>query len=153
IWTALAACASVLLLSVTTFLTQDVAPIPFLWVIPLSLYLLSFILTFDSSGWYSRFWYLPLIIAALAGMTYGLDTEEHMPIIGKVSLFCASLFVCCMTCHGEVAMLKPHPRFLTGFYLMISLGGALGGLFVGVVAPYVFSSYIEMPIAMIALAI
>lgn len=153
IWTALAACASVLLLSTTTFLTQDVAPIPFLWVLPLSIYLLSFILTFDSSGWYSRLWYLPMTAAALGGMTYGLHSEESIPIAGKIALFCAALFICCMTCHGEVAALKPHPRFLTGFYLMISLGGALGGLFVGIIAPYFFSIYIEMPIAIITLAL
>ncbi|MBL8228967.1 MAG: fused MFS/spermidine synthase [Bryobacterales bacterium] len=152
-WVGLPACASILLLSVTNHLTQDVAPIPFLWVLPLSLYLLSFILTFDSSGWYSRLWYLPLTAASLGGMAYGLTTAENLSIAGKIAIFSASLFICCMTCHGEVAALKPHPRFLTGFYLMISLGGALGGLFVGVMAPYLFPVFLEMPAGIIALSI
>jgi SAM-dependent methyltransferase len=152
-WVGLPACASVLLLSVTNHLTQDVAPIPFLWVLPLSLYLLSFILTFDSSGWYSRQWYLPLTAASLAGMAYGFTTAEHLNIAGKIAIFSAGLFLCCMTCHGEVAALKPHPRYLTGFYLMISLGGAVGGLFVGVMAPYVFPIFLELPAGIIALAI
>jgi hypothetical protein len=153
LWTALAACASVLLLSVTTHLTQDVAPIPFLWVLPLSLYLLSFILTFDGAGWYNRTWYLPLTGIALAGLTYAYTTETSLQVPAKVAVFAASLFICCMTCHGEVAALKPHPRYLTGFYLMISLGGALGGLFVGVIAPYAFNNYLELPISIIACAL
>lgn len=151
-WVGLPACASILLLSVTNHLTQDVAPIPFLWVLPLSLYLLSFILTFDSSGWYSRLWYLPLTAISLGGMAYGLTTAESLSIAGKIAIFSAALFVCCMTCHGEVAALKPHPRHLTGFYLMISLGGALGGLFVGVMAPYLFSVFLEMPTGIILMA-
>lgn len=153
LWTGLAACASVLLLSVTTHLTQDVAPIPFLWVLPLSLYLLSFILTFDSAGWYNRLWYLPLTAIALGGLTYAYTVESELHVPAKVAIFASALFICCMTCHGEVATLKPHPRYLTGFYLMISLGGALGGLFVGVIAPYAFNSYLELPISIIACAL
>ncbi|MCS7025573.1 MAG: fused MFS/spermidine synthase [Bryobacteraceae bacterium] len=152
-WLGLTACASALLLSVTNHLTQDVAPIPFLWVLPLSLYLTSFILTFDSSGWYSRGLYLPLTAAALGGMSWALGTAENLNIPAKLAIFSASLFLCCMTCHGEVAALKPHPRYLTGFYLMISLGGALGALFVAVIAPYCFSFFLEMPVAMISLAV
>ncbi len=153
LWTGLAACASTLLLGVTTHLTQDVAPIPFLWVLPLSLYLLSFILTFDSKGWYNRRLYLPLTAAALAAMAYALTSESQMHALPKAGLFAASLFICCMTCHGEVATLKPHPRYLTAFYLMISAGGALGGVFTGVIGPYFFSQYYELPIALVACAV
>ncbi|MBL8178200.1 MAG: fused MFS/spermidine synthase [Bryobacterales bacterium] len=153
LWTGLAACASVLLLSITNHLTVDVAPIPFLWVLPLSLYLLSFILTFDSEGWYSRNWYLPMTALALAAMTHGISAETELDIPKKVALFASALFICCMTCHGEIASLKPHPRYLTSFYLMISIGGALGGLFVGVIAPTFFVNYSEFPIGIIACAI
>ncbi|MBI4904313.1 MAG: fused MFS/spermidine synthase [Acidobacteria bacterium] len=153
LWAGLAACASVLLLAVTTHLTSDVAPIPFLWVLPLSLYLLSFILTFDSKGWYSRLWYLPLVAAALAAMTWALRADMEIRIRSKVAVFACGLFFCCMACHGELATWKPHPRYLTGFYLMISVGGALGGLFVGILAPYVFNQYIELEIGMVLCAL
>lgn len=153
LWTGLAACASTLLLAVTTHLTQDVAPIPFLWILPLSLYLLSFILAFDGTGWYNRWLYLPLTAAALAAMTYTLTSESRMHALPKTGLFAASLFVCCMTCHGELAALKPHRRHLTAFYLMVSAGGAAGGVFTGVIGPYLFSQYYELPIALVACAV
>lgn len=149
LWASLAACASILLLAVTTHLTSDVAPIPFLWVLPLSIYLLTFILTFDSKGWYSRLWYLPLVAISLAGMAWALRADTELHIAAKVGIFAAGLFFCCMACHGELSTLKPHPRYLTGFYLMISVGGALGGLFVGIVAPYVFNQYMELEIGMV----
>ncbi|MBI4908704.1 MAG: fused MFS/spermidine synthase [Acidobacteria bacterium] len=149
-WISLAACPSALLLGVTTHLTQDVAAIPFLWVAPLILYLLTFILCFDSDGWYRRPIFLPLLAPALGGMAYLLwkGTEDfNMKIL--LSVFCASFFVCCMVCHGEMVKRKPHPKFLTGFYLALSVGGAIGGLFVGLVAPYLFNSYYEFPIAIV----
>ncbi|HUQ95279.1 MAG TPA: spermidine synthase [Bryobacteraceae bacterium] len=152
LWIGFSACASTLLLSVTTYLTQDVAPIPFLWVLPLSIYLLSFILTFDSAGWYHRTTYLVLTGAALGAMTYSLTRETGLAVWTKVTVFGVSLFICCMTCHGEVAMLKPHPRYLTSFYLMISLGGALGGVFAGVIAPYWFPQYYELPVGIVVCA-
>lgn len=146
LWALLAACASALLLAITNHLTLDIAPIPLLWVLPLSLYLLTFILTFDSTGWYNRLWYLPLTAVALGGMAYLLRAEVATNVARDIAIFVTALFVCCMSCHGELTAIKPHPRYLTGFYLMISLGGALGGLFVGVVAPYTFPDYWELPI-------
>jgi SAM-dependent methyltransferase len=147
LWTALAACASTLLLAVTTFITQDIAAIPFLWILPLSVYLLSFILCFESSRLYRREWYLPAFVAALACFAYYLwpgSARSHMPLtIGLITL---SLFACCMVCHGELARLRPHPSRLTGFYLGVSVGGALGGLFVGLAAPNLFNAYYEFPI-------
>ena len=146
-WVALGACASVLLLSTTTLLTQNVAPIPLLWVVPLSIYLLSFIFCFEGHV-YHRFIFLPLLLAALALYPYAMNKSENNEDIGKmIGALCAALFVCCMVCHGELALRKPHPRYLTQFYLMASVGGAAGGLFVALVAPHFFPGYWELPIA------
>jgi hypothetical protein len=150
LWIALAACASILLLAVTNYLTQNVAAIPFLWVLPLSVYLLSFIVCFEAPRVYRRAVFLPLLAVAVAGMAYFVWQSKHqdqkVPL--AVAVFVSSLFVCSMVCHGELAARKPHPRHLTGFYLMVALGGALGGTFVGLAAPYLFSGYYEFPIGM-----
>ena len=149
LWWGLAASASVLLLAVTTHLTQDVAAIPFLWLLPLALYLLSFIVCFEAPRLYWRPIFLPLLAAALGFMAYRLWTY-HVPmgIRPIITLFAVALFICCMVCHGELARLKPHPRYLTKFYVIVSLGGATGGLFVGLVAPNLFRAYYEFPIGL-----
>ena len=160
IWLGLAASASVLLLAVTTHLTQDVAAIPFLWILPLTIYLLSFILCFEAPRYYRRELFLPLLVVALAFMTFEL-WPGHRQVASSLAAVrdqyadrtahrCLglSLFVCCMVCHGELARLKPHPRYLTGFYVIVSLGGAIGGLFVGLVAPNLFRAYYEFPIGL-----
>ena len=148
-WVALAACPSALLLALSTHMSMDVAPIPFLWVLPLALYLFTFILCFDASGWYRRKTFLCLLPVALGVLAYLMDkTPGHGPTVRwTVTLFCAAFFVCCMVCHGELTRLKPHPRYLTGYFLMISAGGALGGIFVALFAPAVFNAYHEFPIA------
>jgi SAM-dependent methyltransferase len=152
-WIALAACASVLLLSTTTLLTQNIAPIPLLWVAPLSIYLLSFIFCFEGHV-YHRFVFIPLLVAALAAYPYAMYKSENNEDIGKMILaLCGALFVCCMVCHGELARRKPDPRYLTQFYLMISVGGAAGGLFVALIAPHVFPTYLELPIALAGCAL
>jgi SAM-dependent methyltransferase len=151
LWTALAACASTLLLAITNHLSQNVAPIPFLWVLPLSVYLLSFILCFERDKVYHRGVFLPLLIIALDGAAYTIYANEGNPNIAwAIPTFVATLFVCCMVCHGELARLKPDPRHLTSFYLMISLGGTLGGVLVAIVAPHVFHTYLELPLSMVA---
>jgi len=145
LWLGLSSCASVLLLSVTNHLTQNIASIPFLWILPLSLYLLSFILCFERSGWYRRKLYVWLLIAAVGLMSYGLvywDSGTNLKIV--IPGYCAGLFLCCMFCHGELANRKPSPRYLTSFYLQLSLGGALGGVTVGILAPNIFSGYFEL---------
>lgn len=153
LWTGLAACASTLLLAVTTFLTQDIAAIPFLWVLPLSVYLLSFILSFESNRFYQRDIFMPLLVAALVCFGYFLRPRSLGVAMGPtIALLTASLFICCMVCHGELARLRPHPSRLTGFYVMISIGGAIGGLFVGLLAPAIFNAYYEFPIALTACA-
>ena len=155
LWLALPACASVLLLAITNHLSQNVAAIPFLWVLPLSVYLLTFILCFEGSGWYSRTAYLFLLGVALASMAYAdtVDATGNVPIKVLVPLFTMGLYTCCMVCHGELARLKPHPRYLTQFYLMISAGGAAGGLLVGLAAPYLFNALYELQIGMAACAL
>jgi SAM-dependent methyltransferase len=144
LWTAFAACASILLLAVTTHLTQDVAAIPFLWILPLSTYLLTFILCFESPRVYRRGIFLPLAALAIAFMAYQLyPFRTPMEIRPLIALLALSLFVCCMVCHGEVVRRRPAPRHLTSFYVSISLGGALGGIFVGLAAPRWFNGYYE----------
>jgi hypothetical protein len=151
LWVALAACASILLLAVTTFLTTDVAAVPFLWIVPLVLYLLSFILCFEGRRLYRRALYIPLAVLALLVMAGALAPTPfawEARMIPTIGIFSAALFICCMVCHGELAARKPHPRYLTGFYVMISLGGAAGGVFVGLVAPNFFDAYYEFPIGL-----
>ena len=125
LWLGLAASASILLLALTNHLTQDVAAIPFLWILPLSVYLLSFIICFESPRFYNRAIFLPLVVAALGFLAYRLwSGRTQMPIRPLIGLLSFALFICCMVCHGELARLKPHPRHLTGFYVTVSFGGA-----------------------------
>ncbi len=149
LWVALAGCASALLLAVTNHIAQNVASVPFLWIVPLSLYLLSFILCFDATGWYRRGLFLRLLGVMLGGMAYALAPSfTQLPIKILIPLFCCGLFVCCMFCHGELARLKPDPAHLTIFYLMCSAGGALGAVFVALVAPRIFAGYYELHVAL-----
>ncbi|MBS1832368.1 MAG: fused MFS/spermidine synthase [Acidobacteria bacterium] len=147
LWIALAACASILLLSISSHLTQNVAPMPFLWVLPLSIYLLTFILAFESGDIYTRGTFLPLLAASLGIAAY-LLSEDNRDGFGPIYMWSVILFVCCMVCHGELALQKPHPRQLTLFFLMVSVGGALGGLFVAMIAPLVFTGYFELAIGL-----
>ena len=150
-WVLLASCASVLLVSVTNHMSQNVAPIPLLWVLPLALYLLTFICAFESDRIYQRWLFIPLLAPALAGMAYMIYAEEgNYNIKYAIPGFAAGLFICCLFCHGELARRRPAPRHLTLFYLMVSIGGALGGIFVALIAPRVFHSYWELPLGMIA---
>lgn len=154
LWMCLAACGSALLLAITNHITQDVASIPFLWVIPLALYLLSFILCFEGRRWYHRGLFLRLVAVALGAMAYALlPAYEGLPLLVLVPLFCIGLFVCCMFCHGELARLKPDPEHLTSFYLMLSFGGALGAALVALVAPRVFTGFYELEVALGACAV
>jgi len=143
-WLLLPACASTLLLATTNMICQEVAVIPFLWVLPLALYLLSFIICFDSPRWYVRLPFAVALVAALGGICWMifLGTEASMYL--QLIVYPAGLFICCMVCHGELYRLRPEPRHLTGYYLMIAAGGALGGIFVAIVAPLIFNDYYEL---------
>ncbi|MEO8134327.1 MAG: fused MFS/spermidine synthase [Betaproteobacteria bacterium] len=149
-WIVLAATGSYMLLATTNHMTQNIASMPLLWVLPLTLYLLTFILCFEGRGWYHRLAFLGPLLAALGGMVY-VDSELSIMLNIKIALpvFAAGLFAICMFCHGELAALKPAPRYLTGFFLMVSLGGAIGSLLVSVVAPLVLPAEFEMQIGLI----
>ncbi len=156
IWIAFSACGSMLLLSLTNQMCQDVAVVPFLWVIPLSLYLLTFIIAFDHDRWYNRAVAFPLAAAAI-GMTIWLMNRQYAdtewPLVWQIVIYCSAIFFCCMICHGEVVRIKPGVRHLTGFYLSISLGGAIGGLFVSLLAPQLFDGFWELHVAFVLLAL
>jgi spermidine synthase len=154
LWLLLAALGTLFLLAVSTHITQNVASVPFLWIVPLSLYLLTFILCFDGSRWYRRSLFIPLLLVLTPLMAWGLQADRGVLHFEKaLPLYCIGLFVVCMFCHGELAAARPAPRYLTRFYLMISVGGALGGLFVGVVAPRIFSGYWETPATLVLVSI
>ena len=145
-WLLLAAFASTMLLAVTNQMCLDVAVVPFLWVLPLGLYLLSFIICFDSQRWYYRPVFWPVMIAMCGLMTWLLFQGTHANILTQIGVLSLGLFACCMVCHGELVRMRPHPRYLTAFYLMVSAGGALGGVFVTLIAPHIFQSYAELSI-------
>ena len=144
LWLALPACASLLLLSVTNHLCQGMPSIPFLWVLPLSVYLLSFIVCFEWPQVYSRRIFLAAMALSLAGVCVLLRSETDTVAWLQICGYSTALFVCCMVCHGELALAKPDPRYPTGFYLALSAGGALGGAFVGLVAPHLFQGFFEL---------
>jgi SAM-dependent methyltransferase/MFS family permease len=150
-WLLLSAMGSLMLLAVTNHITHDVASVPFLWILPLTLYLLTFILCFEGRGWYRRVIFLGPLLVIVAAMAWALHKESGiMDIKQAIPLNLIGLFVICMFFHGELADSKPAPRYLTRFYLMVSLGGALGGLAVGLVAAKVFSSYYEFGLGLVA---
>jgi len=144
LWLTLAALGSFMLIAVTNHITHDVASVPFLWILPLTLYLLSFVLCFEGRNWYQRQIFFGPLLVIVGAMAWALHTNGGvMDIKQAIPLFATGLFVMCMFFHGELAALKPAPRHLTSYYLMISLGGAIGGLLVGFVAPKLFNTYYE----------
>jgi len=154
LWVSLAAVASVLLVSISTHLSQNVAPIPLLWVLPLALYLATFMIAFESDKIYHRGVMLVLLIPTFYYLSRDLYEDSgnlHIRIL--IPVFSGGLFLCCMMCHGELARRRPAPQYLTLFYLMVSLGGALGGIFVALIAPRVFKSNLELPLAIGACAL
>jgi SAM-dependent methyltransferase len=154
LWCSLAATSSVLLLSVTTHITQNIAAVPLLWVVPLTIYLTTFILCFESSRLYPRETMLPIVAGALGVMAWSLaDPRLTHELALQLGVFCLGLFVVCMFCHGELARLKPAPRHLTRFYVMVSLGGAVGAALVGIVAPLALPAYFELPLGLVAAAV
>ncbi len=156
LWLAFAALGSVLLLAATSHITQNITSVPFLWVLPLTLYLLTFVIAFEGRGgrgWYDPRWGIYVALAFAVAMAAGLTASRGVLDISiAVPLYCFGVFFGCLFCHGELAQRKPPPRYLTQFYLSLSAGGALGGLFVGLVAPRVFPAYYELPLALAALA-
>ncbi|MCA9179208.1 MAG: fused MFS/spermidine synthase [Planctomycetales bacterium] len=147
LWLGLSATGSAMLLATTNQMCIDVAVVPFLWVVPLALYLLTFVICFDNPRWYDRRVFGVVLVAAAIGACWQMNKGLNTSIPGLVTLYTFVLAACCMTCHGELVALRPDPRHLTWFYLMVSVGGAIGGLFVAVVAPAWFKGFWEYPIA------
>ena len=145
LWAMLAGTASLLLLAVSNHITQNIAAVPLLWIVPLALYLLTFILCFDSQGWYRRETFLALFASGVSVMGWTLaDPRLTHNLEIQIGVFCVGLFIACMFCHGELVRLKPAPKYLTRFYLMVSLGGAAGSALVGIVAPIVLPADFEL---------
>ena len=149
-WIALAACGSTLLLATTNQISQEIAPVPFLWVVPLSIYLLTFILVFEHSRWYRR-----ALFALAVGVLGPAACAVQVAAVGlnariQIAIYMLTLFVACMLCHGELAGSRTSKRHLTTFYLAIAGGGALGGVFVALVAPNLFDSFSEYPAGLAA---
>lgn len=154
LWVSLSALGCWLLLAITNHITQNVAAIPFLWLLPLSIYLLSFVLCFESDRWYKRRWFLAPTAAMLLLCAYGLqDSLVGLNVRVAVPVYALGLFFLCMFLHGELAQRRPGPRHLTRYYLMLSLGGAIGGTLVGLVAPRVLPAYYELGIGLVLAAL
>ncbi|MDF1754985.1 MAG: fused MFS/spermidine synthase [Verrucomicrobiales bacterium] len=179
LWVVFAACGSGGMLAITNQMCQDVTVVPFLWVLPLSLYLITFIICFDRESWYKRAVWIPLtafgiaalitllnqqsmsgngsdhfywnLVSSLRQLFAGKNTElgDEIHLYWQIFFFMFALFTICMVCHGEMVRLKPPSRYLTSFYLLISLGGALGGAFVSLIAPRLFNGYWELHIILL----
>ena len=154
LWLSLAAAASALLLAVTNHLTQNVASVPLLWLAPLTLYLLTFIVTFEGRSWYQPRFLWVFILGGIGVMAWLLvDQERRFDLAIQLAVFLPGLFVACFFCHGELYRSRPAPEHLTAFYLTVSAGGALGGLAVAVIAPLVFNGYYELGVGLVAVAL
>jgi hypothetical protein len=161
LWIMLAACASLMLIASTNQMSQDIAPIPFLWILPLALYLISFIICFDNQRWYRRRIFHPaFILTVFVSLIVLVQTEQALPYLSHLGLApnrvnlavqivtaAALLFTLCMVCHGELVRMRPHTRHLTAFYLMVAIGGAIGGVIGAIVAPLLFRGYWELRLA------
>ena len=152
-WLLLAFVPCSLMLSVTTYMTNEVAPIPLLWVIPLGIYLFTFVLVFARRRLVSHKWMvraLPLLVLIVLWTTIGLLLGQPMePLDCFIALHLLTLFVVAMVCHGELANDRPPSLQLTEFYLWISAGGVLGGMFNALLAPWLFTTVLEYPITLI----
>ncbi|HEY7403734.1 MAG TPA: fused MFS/spermidine synthase [Candidatus Angelobacter sp.] len=151
LWLPTAACGSLLLSAVTSHLSQNIAAIPLLWIVPLTIYLLTFVIAFNGAKLYWRFGrvrmypvalLLPLALGSMAFLI--VDIDKQVPIKVSVPFFCIALFIACLFCHGELYRLRPSPRYTTQYYLLIAAGGALGSMFVGIWAPLVFRGSYEL---------
>jgi spermidine synthase len=145
LWLLMAACGALLLSAVTSHLSQNIAAIPLLWIIPLTVYLLTFVVAFNGGKLYFRWLVVRLLPVALGGVGYLIaNPDEDVAIKIAIPFFCITLFIACLFCHGELYRHRPGPRYATQYYLFIAAGGALGSMFVGVLAPLVFSGSYEL---------
>lgn len=150
-WLLYSALGVVFLVATTNAMTQNVAPVPFLWVVPLAIYLLTFIVSFQSTQWYQRsygIWVLGLI-SLIAVMMHFIGTQFNL--VSQLCIYLGLLTVGCLICHAELAKAKPESQQLTGFYLMLALGGCVGSGFVAFGATLLFDQFMEFPLAFVAL--
>ena len=140
LWLILPTLASTALLATTNLMTNEVGAVPFLWILPLCLYLISFIICFEHSRWYLRKLYFPLFLVSTVLSCFVLEAGNAAPIIFQVIAYSMVCFSASMCCHGELSLIKPAEYYLTKFYLLVAVGGALGGVFVAIIAPQIFSS-------------
>lgn len=147
-WLALPACGTIMLIACTNQLTQEVASSPFLWVLPLGLYLLTFIVCFDRPRWYRRKVFAALLPVVALSACAALYAGASVPFGLQLLVYCSTLLVCCLTLHGELVVMRPRAARLTSFYLAIAAGGALGGVFCVAVAPAVFNGLWEFHIGL-----
>ena len=150
LWLGLSATGAVLLMATSNQLTKNVAAVPFLWVLPLSLYLLSFIIAFERDRWYVRPLWAGVYLATLLGVMQWLSQSDEPGFIAQLVVYSLNLFSGAMVCHGELARSRPRTERITSFYLIVALGGALGGAGVTLIAPQIFSGYWEYPVGLLA---
>jgi predicted membrane-bound spermidine synthase len=153
LWLALAACGSSMLLATTNQLCQEISSVPFLWVLPLALYLLTFIICFDHERWYRRDVFAVLLTAAVLAAVFALSNGTALDKWYQLSIYSFTLWVACMVCHGELVRSKPAAHHATLFYLIVSAGGALGGVLVGLAAPLLLNDFWEYHAALAATVI
>jgi hypothetical protein len=150
LWFGLSACGCAMLLAITNLMCQEIASVAFLWVLPLSIFLLSFVLCFNQKPLYWRWLFFPLFFAAVGWSAVISKTMDRLPDpLVQIASLGFLLFVACMVYHGELATLKPSPRHLTSYYFFIALGGAAGSVLVGLIAPHVFPAFWEFPIVLV----
>lgn len=148
LWLLLAFMGTVTLLSITNKLTQDITVVPFLWIVPLTLYLITFIIAFGYPKWYNRKVFIPAMLFSIAflfryqiqSVVYGTTT----PLDTTIFIYCLTIFLICMVLHGELSRLKPDQVNLTLYYFMISAGGVLGGIFINLIVPFIFNGFWEL---------
>ena len=152
LWFALATVPSVLLLATTNQVCLEVASVPFLWVLPLTLYLLSFIICFDNDRWYSRQWMMPLTAVAMVCVYLVRQADADLSVVIQILVYFSALLLCAIVCHGELARRRPSPEHLTSYYLLMAAGGVAGGIFVGILSPRIFNNYYELHLGLFACA-
>ena len=150
LWLGLTTCSSIMLLATTSTMSQDLAVVPLLWILPLALYLLSFVICFQHARLYWRPLFVAGLVASVAWVSYVLSGGVSVPLRTQILSYSISLFMVCMVCHGELVRLRPAPRYLTSFYLMVAGGGALGGVLVTIVAPSVLRGFWEYHVGLLA---
>jgi hypothetical protein len=149
LWFFLPAAAAIQLCAVTQHISQNIAAIPLLWILPLAAYLLTFIVAFEAPRLYSPWLIGRLLIVMLASLAFFLrKTDVGLPILLTIGFFLAEMFLACLFCHGETYRLRPsNPSQSTFFYLLIAAGGAAGSIFVGIVCPLVFDANYDIAVA------